>query len=129
MQSNELMTWDQIREVSKNGVDIGSHTHSHRVLNTIPITEQKEEMIVSQSIIGNEIGKKINLLAYPVGNYNHFSPETMKAASECGYVAGFSFNTGINYEKNFSQFDIKRISSPVNVEQLAATMAVPKLAF
>jgi len=126
-QSKELMTWDQIREVASHGIAIGSHTHSHRVLSTIPISEQQEEMIISKSIIENEIGKIIKSIAYPVGNYQHFTSETMKLASECGYDAAFSFNTGINYAHNLNAFDIKRIEPSKNIELLAATAVLPHI--
>lgn len=126
-QSKELMTWDQIREVADHGIAIGSHTHSHRVLSTIPVNEQKEEMITSKSIIENQIGKNVRTIAYPVGNYQHFTHETIGLASECGYDAAFSFNTGINFYDGLSQFNIKRIEPPRNIELLAATVILPKV--
>lgn len=126
-QSRELMTWDQIREVSNNGITIGSHTHSHRVLSTISNDDQKEEMVTSKSIIENEIGKMVRTIAYPVGNYQHFTRDTMAIASECGYEAAFSFNTGINYGNELTPCNIKRIEPSKNVELLAATAILPKL--
>ena len=127
VQSKELMTWDQICEVSVNGIDIGSHTDSHRVLSTISIDEQKEEMISSRLIIEGKINKTVRTIAYPVGNSAHFTIETMKIASECGYNGAFSFNTGINYESDFSPFDIKRIMPPQNIELFASISVFPKL--
>lgn len=124
-QSNELMTWDQIREVSDNGISIGSHTHSHRVLSTIPIDEQRDELTISKSIIENEIGRHVRTIAYPVGGYQHFTSDTMKIAAECGYMAGFSFNTGVNYLDELSPYDIKRIEPSKENELLAATAAIP----
>ena len=40
-QDSQLMTWEQIREVSKNNISIGAHTHTHRVLSTLDLTTQK----------------------------------------------------------------------------------------
>ena len=31
-----VMNWDQVRELRKLGMDIGSHTRSHRALQTVP---------------------------------------------------------------------------------------------
>lgn len=126
-QSKELMTWNQIREVSQNGIDIGSHTHSHRVLSTISSDEQSYELRSSKLIIEKEIGKKVRTIAYPVGGYKHFSPETMRIAAECGYEAAFSFNTGINNQSNLSTYDIKRIEPSVNIELLSASVTFPSL--
>lgn len=126
-QSKELMTWNQIQEVAQNGIDIGSHTHSHRVLCTITTDEQREEMNTSKLIIEKNIGRKIRTIAYPVGNYQHFTSQTMSLASECGYEAAFSFNTGVNYSNNLNPFNVKRIEPPVNIELLAATAVLPDL--
>ncbi|WP_235606768.1 polysaccharide deacetylase family protein [Syntrophotalea acetylenivorans] len=126
-QSKELMTWEQIKEVSDAGIDIGSHTHSHRVLSTISKYEQKKELSFSKSIIEKKIGKKVNTIAYPVGNYQHFNSDTINVISKTGYDAGFSFNTGINYTRELSGFNLKRIEPSANIELLASTIFFPRL--
>jgi len=126
-QSNELMTWDQIQEVSQNGIDIGSHSDSHLVLNTLSSDEQRKEMVVSKSIIENKIGKAVRTFAYPVGGYQHFSPHSMKLVSECGYDAAFSFNTGINDINTLTAYDIKRIEPPKLNKYLVSLAAFPKV--
>ncbi|MBV5283945.1 MAG: polysaccharide deacetylase family protein [Paludibacter sp.] len=126
-QSNELMTWDQIREVSQNGIDIGSHSDSHIVLNTLSSDEQKKEMVVSKSIIENKIDKSVRTFAYPVGGYQHFSQHSMELVSECGYGAAFSFNTGINDTRMLTACDIKRIEPPELNTYLVSLAAFPKV--
>jgi hypothetical protein len=50
----------------------------------------------------------------------------MKIATDCGYEAAFSFNTGVNSFDSLSRFDIKRIEPSKNIEILAATASLPK---
>jgi len=127
VQSKELMTWDQICEVSNNGITIGSHTHSHRVLNTLNIEDQHDEMLLSKQILENKSKREVFALSYPVGNYNHFSEETMNAARNIGYKLGFSFSNGINYQGSINPFDIKRAGIPYEKEIFASSLSLPKV--
>lgn len=127
IQSQELMSWQEIKEVSQNGITIGSHTHSHRVLSTIDEIEQETELTISKNILEKELGTAIRSIAYPVGNYQHFSEKTMSIASRCGYDIAFSFNTGVNYPNELEPYNIKRTEPPLNEMQLAATSLFPKI--
>jgi peptidoglycan/xylan/chitin deacetylase (PgdA/CDA1 family) len=127
IQSNELMTWDQIREVSRGGIAIGSHTHSHRVLTTLSNESQREEISIAKTIIEHEIGNKIHSIAYPVGNYHHFSQVSQSIALECGYELGFSFNTGVNYGNKVIPFDIKRIAPQKEIALFTAMAMLPSV--
>ena len=127
LQDSELMTWEHIREISDNNLAIGSHTHSHRVLATISVEEQKEEMARSKSIIEREIGGKVRSVSYPVGFYSHFTPETQSLAAECGYELGFSFNTGVNYDREIYAYDIKRVESEAEIEMFATMAMLPRV--
>ena len=128
LQDRELMTWSQIKEISENSkFFIGSHTHTHRILATLDIKSQEEEMIKSKRIIERKTGKKVRSIAYPVGGYEHFTPLTRSIAATCGYELGFSFNTGINVWNSIHPFDIKRITGPPNVCMLAATVTLPSI--
>ena len=125
IQDKELMTWDQIRKVSRDGITIGSHTHTHRVLGTMDLASQREELSVAKSILEQEIGKKVSSISYPVGNYEHFSEETQAIARECGYELGFSFNTGVNTGSRLTALDIKRVAAPATVELTSAMTLLP----
>jgi len=125
--NSELMTWDNLRELASHGMALGTHTHSHRVLSTLEPNEQKEEMIKSKRILEETIGKKVNSIAYPVGNYAHIDLHTHKVAKECGFRLGFSFNTGINRWEKITPLDIRRTSAPNTLHRLVATYFFPKI--
>ena len=78
--SREMMTWDQIREVDKTCVKIGSHTHSHRVLATLDLETQRHELNHSKQILEKELGRKVTSFSYPVGGYEQFNTETKQFA-------------------------------------------------
>lgn len=126
-QDEQLMTWEQIREVSRGGISIGSHTHHHKVLANIDATSQLQEMKKSKEILENELGEGVNSIAYPVGGPEHFTEESMSIAAQCGYQLGFSFNTGINDVCSIAPFNVRRVGAPKQVEMLAAMSALPSI--
>jgi len=110
LQDREILTWEEIREMTRHQVAIGSHTHTHRVLTTISQSSQKEEMILSKLIIEEKIGGPVLTISYPVGEPQFITPETSEIAADSGYYLGFTTNTGVNDWKNIHPYRVKRIA-------------------
>jgi peptidoglycan/xylan/chitin deacetylase (PgdA/CDA1 family) len=124
LQSAQLMTWDHIREMSRD-MAIGAHGHTHTVLATLDAAGQRHELVVSKSTLEREIGRPVRSVAYPVGGREHFTPETEKAAEACGYRAAFSFATGTNEWPAMNRFAIARVSAPVTMSLTLAKARIP----
>ena len=86
------MSWDQIRILQDEGVQIGSQTRSHPHMHKISIKEAKDELEVSNKRFLEEIGQRPKLFAYPFGEYNLDVIELVKQA---GFDAAFGQNSGI----------------------------------
>jgi len=77
-KNSNSLTWDEIKEMTKNKIEIGSHTLSHCNLLKYQENENyeiyldriKKEIILSKEILGNKIGGKIKFFAYPYGVYS-----------------------------------------------------------
>jgi tetratricopeptide (TPR) repeat protein len=108
VQDKEILTWDQIREMARNGIAIGSHTHSHRVLATLGSSAQKEEMILSKLIIEENIGQPVLSISYPVGELHYITADTSIIAESTGYLLGFTTNTGVNDWQSIEPYGVKR---------------------
>ncbi len=60
------MTWDAAREMVSSGlVDVGSHTHTHALLDRIPRQEAADELDRSIARIEDEVGHSPHHFAYP----------------------------------------------------------------
>lgn len=129
MQSEELMTWQQLKEAKKYGISIGSHSHSHYVLSNMTVEDQKTELQKSKEILEKNLGFEIKSFAYPVGRYTDFNLETKKLLKECGYQVGYSFMTGSAETREIDQFDVKRVYAPSDIESIMLGCAFPKLFF
>ncbi len=126
-QGAQLMDWDQIRTVSKNGIGIGSHTHSHPTLSTLNPDDQRKEMVCSASILKEQTGERVRSIAYPLGGHDHITSGTARIAAEAGYEAGFTFNTGMNLLQKMSRYDLRRISGPDDIYLLFSSTLFPSL--
>lgn len=112
---NLFMTWDMLKEMSDDGMDIGSHTCSHQLLSHLDSNEQTNELTRSKKIIERHIGKQVIALAYPVGAFNSYNLDSSLIAKLSGYKLAFDFEKGINtFPLKDRAFELHRF--PVNYE-------------
>jgi peptidoglycan/xylan/chitin deacetylase (PgdA/CDA1 family) len=124
-QDAELMTWDQLRELSRNQMAIGSHTHSHGVLSQLDIDVQRRELTLSKALLEAELGQPVLSLSYPVGLYEHFHRETKEIARQCGYRLAFSFLTGFESGRVADAYDIRRASGARTLTEMDIATSLP----
>lgn len=78
----------QLVEMSNSGfVEIAAHTHSHPFLSELTRSDQKKEIDDNISILEKATNRKVNLLAYPSGDYNE---DTISICKEIGLKYGFA---------------------------------------
>jgi peptidoglycan/xylan/chitin deacetylase (PgdA/CDA1 family) len=123
LQSDQFMTWAEVQEVGDHEIAIGSHTHTHRVLATLDVATQRWELQTSKQHLEARLNRPVRTLAYPVGGYDHFTPDTMRLASECGYEAAFSFHTGGVYAGRINPFNLGRIAATDSLDAKFACAA------
>lgn len=129
LQNNEIMTRDQIIEMSEKGMTIGTHTHDHVILSKQNIVELKSQVKKSIDILERDLNKKIESIAYPVGEYDHFDFETKAISNDLGLRLGYSYRTGVNSMDNIDPFNVKRVSTSPYWQNLDLALALPKIAF
>lgn len=105
-----FMTWDMLREMSNNNIDIGSQTCSHPILSHLSENEQHYEVVQSKIKLEQEIGKEITAFAYPVGGIEAFTKVTQKIVKESGYNFALSFIPNINLEPTKNRYSLNRFS-------------------
>lgn len=91
-----IMTWDDVRALAAAGMDVESHTRSHRVLQTVPFPELSDELAGSRRDLERELGRPVRAIAYPVGRPITDRPGLHSAVRDAGYQVGFSNASGSN---------------------------------
>ena len=87
---NPTLDWREVRALLDHGFEIGSHGESHRVFSSLPVKEQRAEIMRSKEILEDRVGRRVRCFAYVKGAPDSFTPETVRMVSESGYQLGFS---------------------------------------
>ena len=101
-----VLNWEEVREMSGNGISFGSHSANHRILTRIGVAEATEEI---KNSLGMLTGKNINFIpvfCYPNGEYNGEIQELVKRS---GYQAAVTTQFGFECKAPENLFGIKRI--------------------
>jgi peptidoglycan/xylan/chitin deacetylase (PgdA/CDA1 family) len=94
------LTWDEVLEISRSGMDIGSHTLSHPYLTVRDKMSDgqykvwlEKELAQSKKLLEEKLNIRVNTLAYPFGLYDS---EVEAVAIRVGYSGMLSLNMGLN---------------------------------
>lgn len=87
------MNWQQIRELSDNGMIIGSHGMTHKILVGLNENELDYEIRISKKILEENLGKPIDYFSLPRGFCNE---AIIKHIKENKYRAVFTSNPKLN---------------------------------
>ncbi len=79
--------WDELKQLQDDGIDVESHTISHRKLTTLTDDEIMYELIQSKNILEDKLNKNIYSVAYPQGYYNE---AICRMTEQAGYKIGFT---------------------------------------
>lgn len=62
------ISWDQAREMDKNGVAIESHTVTHPILTNINENNLEFELTKSREVLAEKLNREVKIFCYPNGN-------------------------------------------------------------
>lgn len=94
--SARAMTWDQIRELSAAGIEIGCHTVSHPILSHLSPDRQKEEILSASRRLEQEIGHPPRFFAFPNGSAFDFNHVSLGILRDAGFRAAVTMIRGSN---------------------------------
>jgi peptidoglycan/xylan/chitin deacetylase (PgdA/CDA1 family) len=79
---DRMLSWAQVRELGRAGIEIGAHSHSHPQLDQIPGAALRAELQHSKELLESETGSAVESLAYPFG---YFGGREQGEAAATGY--------------------------------------------
>lgn len=126
-----LMTWDEVRAMQSFGMEIHSHTRTHRVLQTLPIGDLDSELAGARRDLEEQVGRPVRGISYPVGRSISSSPLIRAAVSRAGYDLGFSNTSGVTVlNGSVDPLDMHRISVERSMPSsyFKALLALPSFA-
>jgi peptidoglycan/xylan/chitin deacetylase (PgdA/CDA1 family) len=89
LEEGRTMNWTELRTLAQHGIEVGSHTLTHRHLTHLSATALERELRESRERLQHELGRPCRHLAYPYGEHD----ERVRAAAErVGYEAAFALD-------------------------------------
>jgi peptidoglycan/xylan/chitin deacetylase (PgdA/CDA1 family) len=126
-----IMTWDDVRALHAAGMAIGSHTRTHRVLDTVAAEELAGELAQSRADIERAIGAPVISVAYPVGRPVRRLLFLEREVRRAGYEVGFSVEDRSNplATAPHDRLNLTRraMNADISRDRLAALLAGPEL--
>ena len=90
--SKNYLNWDQIRQLKKEGVAIGAHSHTHNHLTELSNADIIKDIELSNKIFLEELGAIPTLFAYPYGETNQ---KIINLLKDYKYKVAFGQHSGV----------------------------------
>jgi len=81
-QPPPMLTWDQVRDLAREGCEIGSHSLSHPELDTLRAGPLAAEVALSRRELSSQLGRPVRSFAYPHGYHDR---RVREAVVDAGY--------------------------------------------
>lgn len=102
------MTWDHVRELDREGFEIGAHTKTHVDLGVIDGEAAEEEIRGSRDDLRTELGREATLFAYPYGQVKNMIEPNRERIKRAGFRCCVSCHGGLA-EANDDPFRLHRV--------------------
>ena len=110
----DIMTWEELKEMSAAGMTIASHSISHPNLTKLSDEDLKKQLEESKKIIEEKIGQPCDFLAYPGGSYD---ARVIDAAKAAGYKSAVGIYKIIEQSPKYL-FSVRRFHADDNLESV-----------
>lgn len=91
--SSKWLSWDDSCALQAARMDIQVHGHTHRFLDSLTESEQREELETPLRLLAAHLGEGRRHLSFPGGRY---SPTSIALARQLGYAALCTSEPGLN---------------------------------
>jgi peptidoglycan/xylan/chitin deacetylase (PgdA/CDA1 family) len=106
-----VLSWDEVREMSDDGIAFGAHTVNHPNLTNMPFEQAKREIAQSKKDIEEKLDKEVTAFSYPYGD---FSPEIVRLVQESGFTCAVSVSPSKLISHTDSPYELSRIAGLEN---------------
>jgi peptidoglycan/xylan/chitin deacetylase (PgdA/CDA1 family) len=105
---SKVLTWSMIEEMSRGGMEFGSHTLNHHLLNEQNAQQITEQLVGSKAELEKHLVRPVTALAYPGGGHNAL---VTSLAPKSGYGAAVGVRAGVEQTRS-GLFLLNRITIP-----------------
>lgn len=103
------VNYDQLREMSQNGIEIGAHSLNHPILSRVDENVLEKELCEPKEILEAQLGIEIHSLAYPSGRAIDINATVVQYAKKCGYLGAVVTRRDHEWYTRPDPFQVPRI--------------------
>jgi len=81
-----ILSWDEVKEMSENGIDFGAHTVTHPILTRTSSDQTRFEIMQSKKDIEKRLDKPVDTFCYPNGTSSDFNKNLIDLLKENGFT-------------------------------------------
>jgi peptidoglycan/xylan/chitin deacetylase (PgdA/CDA1 family) len=109
LAADTIMGWEEVAALHAAGMQVQSHTRSHRVIETLPEGELAAELAGARTDLEQRLRTEVRSIAYPVGRSIADRGHIRKALAAAGYRIGFTSLNGTNAVGASDVYDLRRL--------------------
>lgn len=118
-QYSAFMSWENLKELSNHGYDIGSHTFSHQLLVNLENEVLKKELDLADKFIKDNLGLDVKHFSYPFGSFNEQIRELIVTR----------YDTAVSTIRNFSKitgaYSRQWVLNDISLDQFSKLLTEP----
>jgi len=107
---HSLMGWKEAQALHDAGMEVHSHTRSHRVITTLTAADLADELAGARAVLEERLRAPVRSIAYPVGRSIGGHEHVRRAVADAGYKLGFTACSGENRLATMDPFDLRRVT-------------------
>lgn len=100
------LTWADVHELARRGLDLGGHTVHHEILSRV--AEPAAEVAGCRTVLQRELGSATPSFAYPFGRRWDYDARSMAAARAAGFATATTTHAGTNSAAS-DPYELKRL--------------------
>ena len=128
-EARVMLTWDEVREMHRLGMTIGSHTMTHPNLPNAGVGDARRELTSARARLEAEVQAPVTMFSYPNGGAERYmTPEIKAIVREIGYEAASTSRNA--FAGRYSDvFALERVEVEEELSDLVFALEVERFAF
>ena len=103
----EVLGWDELRQLVRDGLTVGAHSHAHRRLDRLDAEELAADLENCRATMAKEFGNQPRTFAYPTGFYDD---AVARAVGAAGFAMSFTTDRGVGDQRRLDWYRLPRIN-------------------
>lgn len=117
-EGRPMLTWPQVIELDKIGIEMGAHTMTHPDLRKLSRKEAREEIVGANAEIAGRLGKEVDCFAYPFGYYDRRSLELVRQEYQAACTTRLQRADQAGDRHELPRVDMYYLQSPERFQRL-----------